>query len=142
MNQNSTFATPISKHKRPNRHEQFLKEMDQVVPWARLMRLIAPHYSSVGGSRQPMPLELERMLRVYFLQQWFNLSDSAAESALYDMYSMRRFCLIDLAEDAVPDENMILNFRRLLERYRLDETLFNEIREQLEPRRPLIAAVT
>jgi hypothetical protein len=142
VQQNSIAVTSVLKHKRPNRHEQFLKEMDQIVPWARLIRLIAPYYSNIGGVRQPMPLELEQMLRIYLLQQWFHFSDSSAENALFDMQSVRRFCLIDLAEGAVPNETMILNFRRLLERYRLDEILFNEIRRQVKSRRPLLAAVT
>jgi len=140
--QQNSSVTSIPKHIRPNRHEQFLKEMDQIVPWARLIRLIAPYYSHVGGARQPMPLELEQMLRIYLLQQWFHFSDSSVENALYDMQSMRRFCLIDLAEGAVPNEAMILDFRRLLEHYRLDEILFNEIRRQVKSRRPLLAAVT
>lgn len=142
MQQTSISVTSLPKHKRPNRHEQFLKEMDQIVPWARLIRLIAPYYSNIGGVRQPMPLELEQMLRVYLLQQWFHFSDSSVENALYDMQSMRRFCLVDLAVGTVPNETMILNFRRLLERYRLDEILFNEIRRQVKSRRPLLAAVT
>jgi len=141
VNQHTIFAVPTSKPKRPDRHAQFLKEMDQVVPWARLLRLVGPYYAA-SGNRQPMSLEIERMLRIYFLQQWFDLSDAAAERALCDTQAMRRFCLIDLAEDAVPDENAIQGFRHLLERYRLTETLFTEIREQLEHRRPLLAAVT
>ncbi len=142
MNQNSTFATTFAKYKGPHRHEQFLKEMDQVVPWARLMRLIGPYYSRTVTNRQPMLLELERMLRIYFMQRWFRLSDADTERALYDLESMRRFCLIDLAEEAVPDAGTILDFRQLLERYRLDETVFSVVREQFEHRRPLLAAVT
>lgn len=76
------------------RRERFLAEMDAVIPWARLMRLIEPHYPKAGRGRQP--LGLEKMLRVYFLQQWFDLSDPAAEDALYDSESMRRFAGVEL----------------------------------------------
>ncbi len=72
------------------------------MPWGRLQALIEPHYPKAGAGRQPIPLE--RMLRVYFMQQWFNLSDPAMEDALYDCESMRRFAGLELSEDAVPDE--------------------------------------
>jgi IS5 family transposase len=71
------------------RRERFLAEMDAVIPWSRLIALIEPHYPKAGQGRQP--LGLAKMLRIYFLQQWFNLSDPQAEDALYDSESMRRF---------------------------------------------------
>ena len=98
--------------------------MNAVVPWARLTALITPHYPTGKGGRPPMPLE--RMLRVYFMQQWFNLSDPQAEDALYDIEPMRRFAGIELADDAVPDETTILNFRHLLERHQLTEQISAE----------------
>ncbi len=76
--------------------------MDAVIPWNHLNRLIEPHYPKAGNGNQPMPHE--RMLRIYFMQQWFNLSDPAMEDSLYDSESMRRFARIELLEDAVPDE--------------------------------------
>lgn len=137
----TTFASlAFESKKKPTRRERFLREMDQVVPWARLTKLIAPHYPRAGNGRQPMPLET--MLRIYFLQQWFNLSDPAAEDALYDIESMRRFCGIELGEDAVPDETTILNFRRLLERHRLTEAIFKTVRRLLEAKRLLLKAGT
>ena len=84
------------------RRERFLAEMDAVIPWARLMALIEPHYPKAGQGRQP--LGLEKMLRIYFLQQWFNLSDPQAEDAIYDSESMRRFARVELGDDVVPDE--------------------------------------
>ena len=137
----TTFASLAFAHKKKlTRRERFLQEMDAVVPWARLTKLIARHYPRAGNGRQPLPLET--MLRIYFLQQWFNLSDPAAEDALYDSESMRRFCGIELGDDAVPDETTILNFRRLLERHRLTEAIFKSVRRLLEEKRLLLKAGT
>lgn len=116
------------------RREQFLAEMDRVVPWARLCALIEPHYpkASKAGGRPPIPLE--RMLRIYCLQQWYNLSDPAAEEALYDSIVMRSFCGVTTDADIIPDESTILRFRRLLERHQLTEALFVEINSLLSER--------
>ena len=111
-----------------------------MVPWARLTALIAPHYPKGKGGRPPMPLE--RMLRIYFMQQWFNLSDPQAEDALYDMESMRRFAGIELAEDAIPDETTILHFRHLLEKHQLTEQIFAEVRALLEEKKLLLKSGT
>ena len=102
-------------HAKVTRRERFLAEMDAVIPWARLLRLIEPHYPKAGNGRQPVGLE--KMLRIYFVQQWFNLSDPQAEDAIYDSESMRRFAKVELGEDTVPDETTILRFRHLLEKY-------------------------
>ena len=83
------------------RRERFLAEMNAVIPWARLVKLIEPHYPKAGRGRHPH--DLVRMLRIYFLQQWFDLSDSAAEDAIYDSESMRWFARVELGEDKVPD---------------------------------------
>ena len=107
------------------RRERFLAEMDQVIPWSRLMALIEPHYPKAGKGRRP--LGLERMLRIYFLQHWFDLSDPGAEDAIYDSESMRRFVGIELGEDKVPDETTILNFRHLLEKHDLTKAIFEEV---------------
>jgi hypothetical protein len=98
--------------------------MDAVIPWERLLALIEPHYPKAGDGRQPHPLK--RMLRIYFMQNWFNLSEPQAEGSLYDMESMRRFAGIELAEDRIPDESTILRFRHLLEQHRLTEQIFGE----------------
>lgn len=137
----TTFASlAFDSKKKLTRRERFLNEMDAVVPWARLTKLITPHYPKAGSGRQPMPLET--MLRIYFLQQWFNLSDPGAEDALYDIESMRRFAGIELGGDPVPDETTILNFRRLLERHRLTEAIFKSVRALLEEKRLLLKSGT
>lgn len=137
----TTFASLAWNAKgRTTRRERFLGEMNAVVPWARLTALIAPHYPKGGSGRPPMPLE--RMLRVYFMQQWFNLSDPQAEDALYDIEPMRRFAGIELAEDAIPDESTILHFRHLLEEHKLTEKIFAAIRTLLEEKKLLLKSGT
>src|SRR3989338_5394837 len=122
MGAQRTFAgLAWSEKKKVTRREQFLAEMNAVIPWAELVALVAPRYPAAGQGRPPLPLE--RMLRVYFLQQWFDLSDPAAEDALYDSESMRRFAGVELSEDAVPDESTILRFRHLLEAHHLTEQI-------------------
>ncbi len=122
------------------RRERFLAEMDAVIPWARLLALITPHYPKAGNGTQPYPLE--RMLRIYFLQQWFQLSDPAAEDAIFDSESMRRFARVELGVDDVPDETTILRFRHLLERHELTEDLFIEITAHLEAKGLLLRSGT
>ena len=102
-----------------------------MVPWTRLLTLIEPHYPKVGpkGGRPPMPLET--MLRIYFLQSWYALSDPMAEESLYDSEAMRRFAGIELGDDRIPDETTILNFRHLLEKHQLTEKLFAEVNAYL-----------
>src|SRR6202051_1967327 len=107
MGNQRTFASMAwsVKGKVPRR-ERFLGEMDAVIPWLRLVRLIEPHYPQAGQGRQP--LGREKMLRIYFLQQWFNLSDPQAEDAIYDSESMRRFAGVELGDDVVPDETTLI----------------------------------
>src|SRR5512134_3655023 len=137
----TTFASLAWAAKgRTTRRERFLAEMNAVMPWARLTALIEPHYPKAGDGRPPLPLE--RMLRVYFMQNWFNLSDPQAEDSLYDIESMRRFAGIELAEDDIPDESTILRFRHLLEEHRLTERIFAEIRALLEEKRLLLKSGT
>ena len=116
------------------RRERFLAEMEQAVPWARLYALIEPKYpkGSAAGGRPPLPLE--RMFRIYCLQQWYNLSDPGAEEALYDSITMRRFAGVSTDADIIPDETSILNFRRLLEKHQLTERLLTEINAHLSER--------
>jgi IS5 family transposase len=133
MSEQRTFAgLAWQDKKKVTRRERFLAEMNKVIPWAELRAIVAPQYptASRGPGRPPMPLDT--MLRVYFLQQWFDLSDPAAEDALYDSESMRRFAGVELSEDAVPDETTILRFRRLLETHQLTEQIFGLVRELLE----------
>jgi IS5 family transposase len=137
----TTFASAAWEKKgKVTRRERFLGEMDQVVPWAPIVALIEPHYPKAGNGTQPMPLE--RMLRIHFMQQWFNLSDPAMEDALYDSESMRRFAGIELMDDAIPDESTILRFRHLLERHGLSEQIFALVRGLLEQKRLLLRSGT
>lgn len=131
MGSQRTFAgLAWSDKKKVTRRERFLAEMNAVIPWAELVAVIAPHYPTPKRGRPPMPLET--MLRIYFLQQWFDLSDPAAEDALYDSESMRRFVGLELSDDAVPDETTILHFRHLLQHHRLTERIFDAVRGLLE----------
>ncbi len=141
MSEQRTLASVAYDAKRKvTSRERFLGEMDAVIPWARLIALILPHYPTAGNGRRPLPLET--MLRVYFLQQWFDLSDPKAEDMLYDSESMRRFARIDLGEDTVPDETTILRFRRLLETKLLTLKIFNTVRDLLEEHKLLLKAGT
>jgi IS5 family transposase len=141
MGNQRTFASMAWNGKgRVTRRERFLAEMDAVIPWPRLVRLIEPHYPRAGQGRQP--LGLEKMLRIYFLQQWFNLSDPQAEDAIYDSESMRRFARVELGEEVVPDESTILRFRHLLEHHGLTQAIFDSITGLLEERRLLLRSGT
>ena len=136
-----SFATLDHQNKKKQtRRERFLAEMDSVVPWAALLALIAPHYPKAGNGRRPYPLEV--MLRIYFLQQWYQLSDPGAEEALYDIQSMRAFAGLDLGRDAIPDETTILNFRHLLERHDLTKALFEAVSTHLEDKGALLRGGT
>jgi IS5 family transposase len=137
MSDQTTFAGLAwsTKGKR-TRRERFLSEMDQVIPWPRLIALIEPHYKKPGRGRRPLPLET--MLRIYFLQHWFDLSDPAAEDAIYDSESMRRFVGVEFGQDTFPDESTILRFRHLLEKHALTQAIFNEIRLLLEAKGLLV----
>lgn len=122
MNRQKTFAnasTAFEKYKKSTKREKFLAEMKRVVPWKELYSPIEPFYLKPGKGRPP--IGLERMLRIHFLQSWFNLSDPGAEETLYDMESMRRFVGIDLGNEPVPDETTICKFRHLLEARGLGE---------------------
>jgi IS5 family transposase len=107
--------------------------MDAIVPWRRLCALVEPHYPKGELGRPPIPLE--RMLRIHFLQQWFNLSDPAVEEALYDMISMREFARIDLGDAPVPDETTICKFRHLLEEHKLGLAMLKEVNQYLASRK-------
>ena len=107
----------FQRYSKKTGREQFLEEMDAVMPWAELLALVEPHYSKGETERKPVGLDI--MLRVYFLQQWFALSDPAAEGSLYESAVLRRFVGVDLGRAPAPDETTILNFRRLLEEHQL-----------------------
>lgn len=142
MGKQQTFASEAWGRKgKVTQRERFLAEMDAVIPWDRLLALIEPHYHAPSG-RGRKPHELERMLRIYFLQQWFNLSDPQAEDAIYDSESMRRFARVELGDDAIPDESTILRFRHLLEKHQLTEAIFETVGSFLEEKRLRLKAGT
>ena len=93
------MMTGFERYTKKTRRAIFLEEMEQVVPWAKLCALIEPHYPRPGNGRRPK--ELEQMLRIYFLQHWFNLADPAVEEALYDSATLRQFAGIDLGSEPV-----------------------------------------
>jgi IS5 family transposase len=140
MKQQTFAAGDFERYRKPTRRQQFLAEMDKVVPWDQLCSLIEPYYPKAGNGRPPVGLE--RMLRIYFLQHWFNLSDPGAEEALYESRSMCRFAGIDLGREPVPDESTILGFRHLLERHQLGEALFQAVGEYLQAQGLRIASGT
>ena len=126
MNHQASFAeSEYARKKKTTRREKFLAQMEAVVPWARLVEVIVPHYPS--GKRGRPPVGIERMLRLYFLAQWYALADEALEDALYDSQAMRRFAGIDLGSEAVPDATTLLKFRHLLEAHDLTRRIFGEI---------------
>ena len=128
--------------KKRTKRDVFLAEMAAVVPWGKLEALIEPHYPRLGpqGGRRPFPLST--MLRIYCLQQWYNLSDPGAEEALYDIQSMRAFAGLELGRDAIPDETTILNFRHLLERHELTKAIFAAVAEHLAAKGELLRGGT
>jgi len=141
MSEQRTLASVAYDTKgKVTRRERFLREMDAVIPWARLFALIEPHYTKPGRGRRPLPLET--MLRVYFLQQWFDLSDPQAEDMLYDSEAMRRFARVELGDDTVPDESTILRFRHLLEHHQLTAAMFEAVKALLTEQRLLLKAGT
>ena len=127
-----TFAdASFEPYRKPTRREQFLADMDRVMPWADLCALIEPFYPKNDGPGRPV-IGLERMLRIHFLQHWFNLSDPAVEEALYDSRAMRSFVGIDLGREPAPDETTVCKFRHLLEKNDLGGRMFEEIGAYLQ----------
>jgi transposase, IS5 family len=127
-----TLASQASFEKfgRKGKRELFLDQMSQVVPWSELLSLVAPHYPKAGNGRQPVGLAI--MLRTYFLQQWFNLSDPGMEEAFYDSPALRRFAGVDPGEAAAPDETTNLRFRHLLEQNGLCGKILDTVNLYLE----------
>lgn len=133
MTHQTTFAhAEFAAKKKTTRREKFLARMEEVIPWAQLLAVIEPHYPK--GRRGRPSIGLERMLRVYFLQQWYGLAGEALEDARYDSQALQRFARIDLAEEGVPDATTLLNFRHLLETHDLCKGLFAGINADLTAR--------
>jgi transposase, IS5 family len=120
----------FEKKKKTTRREKFLDKMEQVVPWARLMEVIEPHYPKSGRRGRP-PIGLEKMLRMYFVQQWYGLADEMVEEAIYDSQALRNFMNIDLSRQSVPDATTLMGFRHLLESNKLTQALLVEVNAML-----------
>jgi IS5 family transposase len=118
------------QYRRPTKRDVFLATMEQIVPWAELCAVIEPHYPKAGNGRPP--IGLERMVRMYFVQHWFNLADLACEEALLDSPALRRFVGIDLGRERVPDATTLLKFRRKLDQHQLGQALFAKVGEVLQ----------
>jgi len=121
----------FEKYGKTTRRARFLADMDRIIPWSELAAAIEPAYPKSGSQGGRPPIALERMLRIYFLQLWFNLSDPAVEEALYDSVAMRSFVGIDLGVEAAPDETTVCKFRHLLERNKLGKVLLTEVNAHL-----------
>jgi IS5 family transposase len=132
MRQLSLAQGGFEKYPKASRRAAFLAEMDRVVPWQELCKLIEPHYPKAVRGRPPVGLE--RMLRLHFLQHWYNLSDPGLEEALLESESMRRFVGIDLGHERVPDETTVCKFRHLLERHELGREIFARVGSHLQSR--------
>lgn len=131
-----TFAQAEHQNKKKvTRRERFLAEMNVLVPWQRLLDALSPsYYPGAAGRRGRPPTPLARILRIYFLQQWYGLADEALEDAIYDSQAMRDFVGIDLSIESVPDATTLLRFRHLLERHSLTQRIFEEINATLAER--------
>jgi len=132
MRQLTLAVGTFEQYRKTTRREKFLAEMERVVPWRELCAQVESFYPKVGNGRPPVGLE--RMLRIYFLQQWFNLSDPGVEEALYDSRAMRHFVGIDLGREPAPDETTVCRFRRLLERHELGQAIFEQVHRHMEAR--------
>ena len=132
MKQQSLASQAVfEKYGRKSRRELFLDEMEKVVPWSGLEALVRPHYAKAGNGRQPVGLSI--MLRTYFVQQWFNLSDPGVEELLYESPVIRHFVGVDLGIASAPDETTILRFRHLLEKHDLGGLMLEHFPYHCEP---------
>ena len=131
MKQQSLASQGVfEKYGRKSRRELFLGEMEQVVPWSAMESVVRPHYAKAGNGRQPVGLSI--MLRTYFVQQWFNLSDPGVEELLYESGPVRRFVGVDLGIAPAPDETTVLRFRHLLEQHDLGGLMLDAVNVHLE----------
>ena len=130
MNQQTFSDIEYSNRRKKTKREEFLDSMDKIIPWDYWIELIREHYPS--GKRGRPPRGVETMLRMYLMQNWFNLSDAAIEDAIYDSYAMRSFMHIDFLEEQVPDSTTLLKFRHLLEEHKIGEKIFADVTDRLE----------
>ena len=129
MKQQTLATSGFEAYRKTTRKAEFLSRMDTLVPWAEFCAVIEPYYPKAGDGRPPVGLE--RMLRMYFIANWFNLSDVACEDAMYDVQAFRDFCQFDLGRERIPDATTLLNFRHLLEQHDLGAAMFSKVGELL-----------
>ena len=130
MKQQTLSDIEYSNRKKKTKREEFLESMDQIIPWEHWIDLIKDHYPS--GKRGRPARGIETMLRMYLMQNWFNLSDVGIEDAIYDSYAMRSFMHLDFLKEQVPDATTLLKFRHLLEEHKIGEQIFADMRSRLE----------
>ena len=131
MNKQMNFSDiEYSNRKRTTKREEFLNLMDEIIPWESWIKMISKHYPS--GKRGRPTRGIETMLRMYLMQNWFNLSDEGIEDAIYDSYAMRKFMGINFLDEQVPDATTLLKFRHLIESHKIGEQIFNDVKERLE----------
>ena len=130
MKQQTFSDIEYSHRRKKTKREEFLEAMDQIIPWQHWIDLIKDYYPS--GKRGRPPRGIETMLRMYLMQNWFNLSDAAIEDAIYDSYAMRSFMHIDFFTEQVPDSTTLLKFRHLLEDHKIGEQIFADVNARLE----------
>jgi IS5 family transposase len=131
MRQDSFSDAGFEKYRKKTRKEQFLDEMETIIPWQELSEAIEPYYPKPEGAGR-RPIGIQRMLRIHFIQHWFNLSDPAVEEALYDSRALRQFVGVDLGREPVPDETTICKFRHLMEKHNLGDHLFHLVNQYLK----------
>ena len=124
------MMTGFEGYSKKTRRTEFLEEMEQVVPWPELCALVEPYYPKAGQGRPAVGVE--RMVRMYFVQQWFDLSDPGVEEALYDSIVLRQFVGIDLGREPVPEETTVCKFRHLLEEHKLGEQILGTVNLHLQ----------
>ena len=131
MRQDSFSDAGFEKFRKKTRKEQFLEEMEIIIPWKELTEAIEPFYPKPEGAGR-RPIGIERMLRIHFIQHWFSLSDPAVEEAMYDSLALRQFVGVDLGREPVPDETTICKFRHLMEKHNLGDQLFHLVNQYLK----------
>ena len=130
MKQQTFSDIEYSNRKKKTKREEFLSSMDQMIPWQQWVDMIRPYYPS--GQRGRPPKTIETMLRMYLMQNWFNLSDIGVEDAIYDSYAMRSFMHLDFLTEQVPDATTLLHFRHLIEENKIGEKIFNDVKTRLD----------
>lgn len=130
MRQTTFSDIEYSNRRRKTKREQFLDAMESIFPWDRWVGLIRPYYPA--GRRGRPPKDIEKMLRMYLMQSWFNLSDEGIEDAIYDSYAMRKFMKLDFLNEQVPDATTLLKFRHLIEKHKIGEQIFQDVTNRLE----------